>query len=123
MEKKIGFFLFTCLFALFLTSCDEVLSVVTVGDDGEKIINNYVSIIGNTVYDESVSLKSWEEIELLKEEDIDLDGLLFKIVNKKDKIVVLGDEEAAIEITFFEGGYNFKFFGSMDSLNETFRDL
>ncbi|WP_296014583.1 hypothetical protein [uncultured Treponema sp.] len=123
MKKKIRFFLFTCLFALFLTSCDEVLSVVTVGDDGKKIVNNYVSMIGDTVYDESVSLKSWEELELLKEENIDLDDLLFKIVNKKDKIIVLGDEEAAIEITFFEGGYKFKLFGSMDSLNEAFKDL
>ena len=123
MKKKIRFFLFTCLFALFLTSCDEVLSVVTVGDDGEKIVNNYVSMIGDTVYDESVSLKSWEELELLKAENIDLDDLLFKIVNKKDKIIVLGDEEAAIEITFFEGGYKFKLFGSMDSLNEAFKDL
>ncbi|WP_296028957.1 hypothetical protein [uncultured Treponema sp.] len=123
MKKKIRFFLFTCLFALFLTSCDEVLSVVTVGDDGEKIVNNYVSMIGDTVYDESISLKSWEELELLKEENIDLDDLLFKIVNKKDKIIVLGNEEAAIEITFFEGGYKFKLFGSMDSLNEAFKDL
>lgn len=123
MKKKIRFFLFTCLFALFLTSCDEVLSVVTVGDDGEKIVNNYVSMIGDTVYDESVSLKSWEELELLKEENIDLDDLLFKIVNKKDKIIVLGNEEAAIEITFFEGGYKFKLFGSMDSLNKAFNDL
>lgn len=80
-------------------------------------------MIGDTVYDESVSLKSWEELELLKEENIDLDDLLFKIVNKKDKIIVLGDEEAAIEITFFEGGYKFKLFGSMDSLNEAFKDL
>ena len=123
MKKKFGFFLFICLFALFLTSCDEVLSVVTVGDDGKKIVNNYVSMIGDTVYDESVSLKSWEELELLKEENIDLDDLLFKIVNKKDKIIVLGNEEAAIEITFFEGGYKFKLFGSMDSLNEAFKDL
>lgn len=121
MKKKLGLALFLCLFAFLLTSCDEVLSVVTVNKDGQKIVNNYVSMFGNKVYDESVTLKSWQDLDVFNEYDsIDMEDLLFKIVNKKENIVVLGDEKAAIEITFFDGGYKYMLFSSMDELNKMF---
>ena len=121
MKKKICLALFLCLLAFLLTSCDEVLSVVTVNKDGEKVVNNYVSMFGNKVYDESVTLKSWKDIELFNDYDgIDMEDLLFKIVNKKEKLVVLGDEKAAIEISFFDGGYKYKLFSSMEELNNMF---
>ena len=121
MKKKICLALFLCLLAFLLTSCDEVLSVVTVNKDGEKVVNNYVSMFGNKVYDESVTLKSWKDIELFNDYDgIDMEDLLFKIVNKKENLVVLGDEKAAIEISFFDGGYKYKLFSSMEELNNMF---
>ena len=121
MKKKICLALFLCLLAFLLTSCDEVLSVVTVNKDGEKVVNNYVSMFGNKVYDESVTLKSWKDIELFNDYDgIDMEDLLFKIVNKKGNLVVLGDEKAAIEISFFDGGYKYKLFSSMEELNNMF---
>ncbi|MGP1586712.1 MAG: hypothetical protein ACTTHG_00025 [Treponemataceae bacterium] len=121
MRKKLGVVFFLCLFAFLFTSCDEVLSVVTLDENGEKIVNNYVSTFSDTVYDESISFKSWHDIELFEETDIlEKDELLFKIENKKENIVVLGDEESAIEISFFEGGYKYKLFTSMDSLSELF---
>lgn len=121
MEKKICLALFLCLLAFLLTSCDEVLSVVTVNKDGEKVVNNYVSMFGNKVYDESVTLKSWKDIELFNDYDgIDMEDLLFKIVNKKENLVVLGDEKTAIEISFFDGGYKYKLFSSMEELNNMF---
>ena len=121
MKKKLGLALFLCLFAFLLTSCDEVLSVVTVNKDGEKVVNNYVSMFGNKVYDESVTLKSWKDIELFNDYDgIDMEDLLFKIVKKKENLVVLGDEKAAIEISFFDGGYKYKLFSSMEELNNMF---
>lgn len=124
MKKKLGIFLFSCFLALLLTSCDEVLSVVTVNESGEKVVNNYVSLFGNKVYDESASLKSWKDINLFSEsEEVDLNDLLFTIENKKENIVVLGDKNAAIELTFFDGGYNYKLFSSMESLNEAMSNI
>lgn len=118
MKRKFGIILFLCFLTLLLTSCDEVLSVVTVDRNGKKVVNNYVStIISNTVYDETVSLKSWRDI-FSEDESIDLDDLLFKIVNKKEKIVVLGNKEVAVEIYFFDGGYKYTVFSSMGSLSD-----
>ena len=62
MKKKLGIILFSCLLAFLLTSCDEVLSVVTAGKDGEKVVNNYVSVISDKVYDDTVTFKSWQDI-------------------------------------------------------------
>ncbi len=122
MKRKLGLALFLCLFAFLLTSCDEVLSVVTADKDGKKVVNNYVSMFANTVYDESISLKTWRNIELFKEnETVDMDSLLFKIENKKENLVVLGDEKSAIEIRFFEGGYKYRLFSSMEELNRMFK--
>ena len=122
MKKKLGFLLFSCLLALLLTSCDEVLSVVTVGENGEKVVNSYVSMFGDKVYDETASFKSWKDIELLSEEDaVDMDDLLFKIESKKENVVVLGDKDAAIEISFFDGGYKYTLFASTDSLSNAFK--
>ena len=103
---------------VLLTSCDEVLSVVTAGENGEKIVNNYVSIISDKVYDETVTFKSWQDLDIVN--DVVKDNLLFKIENKKEKIVVLGDKDAAIEISFFDGGYKYTVFSSMESLNHMF---
>ncbi|MBQ0051793.1 MAG: hypothetical protein KBT11_07005 [Treponema sp.] len=120
MKKRLGLFLFLGLFAFLLTACNEVLSVVTPGENGEKKINNYVLMLGDTVYDETASMKSWENMDFFKK-DIDVNNLLFKIENKKDKMVVFGDEKAAVELTFGEGSYKYKFFASMDALNEAFK--
>lgn len=121
MKKKIGVVLFSLLLVLLLSSCDEVLSVVTVGENGEKIVNNYVSVISDKFYDETVTLKSWQDIDFIKDEEfIEIDDLLFKIENKKENIVVFGDEESAIEISFFDGGYKYTVFSSIESLNRMF---
>lgn len=118
MKKKIGILFFSLLLAVLLTSCDEVLSVVTAGENGEKIVNNYVSIISDKVYDETMTFKSWQDIDIVN--DVEKDDLLFKIENKKEKIVVVGDKNAAIEISFFDGGYKYTVFSSMESLNHMF---
>lgn len=121
MKKKIGVVLFSLLLVFLLSSCDEVLSVVTVGENGEKIVNNYVSVISDKFYDETVTLKSWRDIDFIKDEEfIEIDDLLFKIENKKENIVVFGDEESAIEISFFDGGYKYTVFSSIESLNRMF---
>ena len=121
MKKKIGVVLFSLLIVFLLSSCDEVLSVVTVGENGEKIVNNYVSVISDKFYDETVTLKSWRDIDFIKDEEfIEIDDLLFKIENKKENIVVFGDEESAIEISFFDGGYKYTVFSSIESLNRMF---
>lgn len=121
MKKKLGILLFSLFLTVLLTSCGEVLSVVTAGKDGEKVVNNYISILNDKVYDETASFKSWKDVTILDDEDVlELDDLLFKIVNKKDQIVVLGDEDAAVEISFFEGGYKYTVFTSMESLNHMF---
>ena len=121
MKKKLVVLLFSCLLAILFTSCDEVLSVVTAGKDGEKVVNNYVSVIGDKVYDETVTFKSWQDLDIVNDEEVlEKDNLLFKIENKKDKIVVLGNEDAAIEIAFFDGGYKYTVYSSMESLNHMF---
>ncbi|MDE5899205.1 MAG: hypothetical protein K2H09_08100 [Treponemataceae bacterium] len=122
MKRKLGMFLFSCLLVLLITSCDEVLSVVTPGENGEKVVNNYVSMLGDKVYDESVSMKTWNDIDIFEDEDIVamMDNLLFKIENDKERIVVLGDKDTAVEISFFDGGYTYTVFSSMESLNRMF---
>lgn len=122
MKKKLGMLFASCLLVLLITSCDEVLSVVTLGENGEKVVNNYVAMISDKVYDESVSMKAWNNIDIFEDEDIVemMDDLLFKIINKKEKIVVLGDKDGAIEISFFDGGYKYTIFTSMESLNHMF---
>lgn len=120
MKKKLGILLFSCLLIILLTSCDEVLSVVTENESGEKVVNNYVSMFDDTVYDESASIKSWRDIDLFEGADIDeiIDDLLFKIENKKENLVVFGNEDAAVEISFFDGGYNYKIYTSIDSVDQ-----
>ncbi len=122
MKKKIAM-LFLCLLAFLITSCDEVLSVVTANENGEKIVNNYISLFGDTVYDESVSMKNWQTGDILNESGIDTTNLLFKIENKKDHLVVLGDKEVAVELSFFDGGYKYKLFASSDSMNNAFSNI
>lgn len=124
MKKKFLILLLSCLATFLLTSCDEVLSVVTVDENGEKVVNNYVSLFADKVYDESVSFKSWNDIELLsKEKAVEMNDLLFKIENKKENIVVLGDKESAIELSFFDGGYKYTLFASTDSLSESMNSI
>ena len=120
-RKNLGYFFFSCLLALLLTSCDEVLSVVTAGEDGEKVVNNYVSVISDKVYDDTVTFKSWQDIDIVEASElVEKDNLLFKIENKKENIVVLGDKDAALEIEFFDGGYKYTAYASMESLNRMF---
>ena len=124
MKKKLLILLLSCLAAFLLTSCDEVLSVVTVDENGEKVVNNYVSLFADKVYDESVSFKSWNDIELLsKEKTVEMNSLLFKIENKKENIVVLGDKESGVELSFFDGGYKYTLFASTDSLSESMNSI
>lgn len=124
MKKKIGVLIFSCLLAFLFISCDEVLSVVTSNEDGKKNVNNYVLMWQDTVYDETASFNSWKDITLLEEDNLDSivnsDEILFKIVNKKDKLVVFGDKKSAVEITFIEGGYTFKLFASQEQMNKMF---
>ncbi|MBO5236574.1 MAG: hypothetical protein J6B32_05645 [Spirochaetaceae bacterium] len=115
MKRKISIILLLCLFVLLLTSCNEVLSVVTLDEYGEKVLHQYILMYEDTVYDETITLKSWNSSNIFSDQDeIDMDELLFKIENKKENIVVLGDEACAIELSFFDGGCDFKFFYSMD---------
>ena len=118
MKKKIWFLM--GVFSLFLMGCDDVLTVVTVNEDGEKVIRSYVSFIGNTVYDSTVNLRNWREVEHIKDSDLSSDNLLFTIVNNKEKIVVLGNADAAMEISFFEGGYKYVLYMATDGLSEIF---
>lgn len=122
MKRKLGVLFALGLLVLLITSCDEVLSVVTVGENGEKVVNNYVSMFSDKVYDESVSMKTWNNIDIFEDEDFVemMDDLLFKIESKKEKVVVLGDEDTAIEISFFDGGYKYTIFSSMADLNRMF---
>lgn len=121
MKKKFSLAVLICSLLLLLTSCDEVLSVVTVGEDGKKVVNNYVSMIAETVYDESVTLKSWRDTDLFDgEEIVKMNNLIFQIEDKERNIVVMGDKEAAVEIAFFDGGYKYKVFVSADTLSKAF---
>jgi hypothetical protein len=108
------------VFSLFLMGCDDVLSVVTVNENGEKVFHHYISLIGDTVYDTTVKLKNWPEAEQLKDDDFSSENLLFTIVNQKENIVVLGTSEYAMEIKFFDGGYKYTAFLSADSLSGAF---
>lgn len=119
MKKKLGIGLILCLMALLFTSCGEILSVVTLDKNGKKVVNNYTSMFGDTVYDETVSFKSWRDSNIFGENNsINMDELLFKIENKKENIVVLGDKNAAIELCFFDGGYKYTLYTSMDSMDD-----
>jgi len=109
------------VFLLFLMGCDDVLSVVTVNEKGEKVIHNYISLIGDTVYDATVSLKNWKDMELLKDDDFSSENLLVTIVSKKENIVVLGTADYAMEIKFFDGGYKYTVFMSADGLSDAFK--
>lgn len=121
MKKKLCLGVLVCSLLLLLTSCDEVLSVVTVGEDGKKVVNSYVSMIAETVYDESVTLKSWRDTDLFDgEEIVKMNNLIFQIEDKERNIVVMGDKETAVEIAFFDGGYKYKVFVSADTLSEAF---
>jgi hypothetical protein len=100
--------------------CDDFLSVVTVNENGEKVINSYVSLIGETVYDSTVSLRNWRETEQINNYNLFSDDLLFTIVNNTEKIVVLGSDKAAIEINFFDGGYKYTAYLSTDGLSDAF---
>lgn len=120
MKKKLKLFLVLGLLAILLTSCDEVLSLVTEGENGEKNVTNYISLMGNTVYDQTVSIKDWEKTEVFNTYDEEnfnnfKNNLIFKNVNKKDKIVVVADKDTAYEITFFDGGYKYKAFITMEA--------
>jgi hypothetical protein len=94
--------------------CGDVLSVVTVNENGEKVFHNYISLIGDTVYDATVKLKNWKEMEQFKTDNFAFENLLFMIVNQKENIVVLGTDKYAIEIKFFDGGYKYTSFMSAD---------
>lgn len=111
MKKKLGALLFSCLLVFLLASCDEVLSMVTCNESGEKVVHNYVSLMKDTVYNETVSLKTWHDIDFLKEADFG--EMLFTIENKKENVVVLGDADKAAEIKFFDGGYKYTLFASL----------
>ena len=65
--KKIWFVI--PVFALFLMGCEDILTVVTVNENGEKVIHSYISIMGNNVYDSTVNLRNWRDIEELKDDD------------------------------------------------------
>jgi len=71
------------VFSLFLMGCDDVLSVVTVNEQGEKVIHTYILLIGKTVYDATVSLRNWRDMDHLKDGDFSSENLLFTIVNNK----------------------------------------
>jgi len=119
MKKKIWFVI--VVFSLFLMGCDDVLTVVTINEKGEKVIHNYISLIGNTVYDSTVSIKNWRDMEQIKnDDDFSSDNLLFTIVNNKENIVVLGNAEAAVEISFFDGGYKYTAYVSAYGLSNAF---
>ena len=109
------------VFSLLFMGCDGVLSVVTVNEKGEKIFHNYVSLMGETIYDASVSLKNWQDLEQLKDDDFSSGNLLFTIVNEKENIIVLGTAEYALEIKFFDGGYRYLMFMAADGLSEAFK--
>jgi len=119
--KKLATAVVIGVFSLFLTGCYDVLSVVTVNKNGEKVVHNYISLIDGTVYDATVRLKNWQDTEQLKDDDFSSEDLLFTIVSKKENIVVLGTTEYAMEIKFFDGGYKYTAFMSADGLLEAFK--
>jgi len=108
------------VFSLILMGCDNILTVITVDKNGEKVVHNYISMIGDTVYDATVSLKNWQDLDQLKEDDFFSGDLIFTIVSNKENVVVLGTSESAAEIKFFDGGYKYMAFVSVDSLSNAF---
>jgi len=119
MKKNFWFLMVMIVFSLFLMGCDDVLTVVTVNENGEKVLRSYISFFGNTVYDSTISLRNWRDVGYIFE-DLSSENLLFTIVNNKENIVVLGDAEAAVEISFFDGGFRYTMYMSADSLSEIF---
>jgi capsule polysaccharide modification protein KpsS len=110
-------------FSLFLMGCGDVLTVLTVNEDGEKVYYTYISLGDHTVYDSTVTLKNWQDVEHLKflnEDDSWADNLLFKNVKNKENIVVLANAKAAIEISFFDGGYKYALYMPTDGLSKAF---
>ena len=116
--KKVLFVMI--VFSLFLMGCEDILTVVTVNENGEKVVHNYISLMGNNVYDATINLRNWRNIEELRNDDFSSDNLLFQIVNNSENIVVLGNADAAIEISFFDGGYRYTVYMSADSLTNAF---
>ena len=108
------------VFSLFFIGCDDVLSIVTVNEDGEKIFHNYVSLVGYTVYDAAMSLRNWQDIEQLDDDDFSSENLLFTIVSESENIIVLGSDKYAMEIKFFDGGYRYTVFISAAGLLESY---
>lgn len=121
MKKKTGILILLLLCAFLFTSCDEVLSVVTENKNGEKVVNNYISMYKNSVYDKSVTIDSWENLVMFKGKNaIDKNKLLFTIKDKKENILVAGDAKSAVEVKFIDEGYTYTIFSSMDSMNKAF---
>lgn len=119
MKKKIIVCVSLFVMAFFLTSCGDLLSVVTKDDNGGKKVMNYISLVEDTVYDESASMKTWRELELFDDEyGIKQENLLFQIENKKENIVVLGNDEVALEFKFFDGGYNIVVYSALGDLED-----
>ena len=118
MKKKK--WLLMAVLSLFLMGCDDVLTVVTVNEDGERVTLSYISFISNTVYDSTISLTNWRDVDRIRDGDLSSDNLLFTIVNNTEKIVVFGDAEIAMEIRFFGGGYRYTMFFATDGLSEIF---
>lgn len=124
-QNKNKLILFLLLLLVFLfTSCDEVLTVVTENENGEKIVTKYISFIGEKVYDNSASFKNWEENDQVDYflEEIE-DECTFTIKNSKDQIVVLGNEESALELKFFEGGYSYMLYMNATTIEQTNKAL
>ena len=117
--KKKWFLILILIFSMFLMGCEDILTVVTVNEDGEKVVRSYISIIGNNVYDATINFRNWRYIEELNNDDFTSDQL-FQIVNNSQNIVVIGNADAAIEISFFDGGYRYTVYMSADSLSEAF---
>ena len=81
----------------YMSQLRKYVASLTYALDGKKIVNSYVSMITDKVYDESSSVKSWQDIDIFEgEEIVNMDNLLFKIINKKENIVVFGDKDAAV---------------------------
>ena len=123
--KKFSLVALLCLIMLLITGCyDEVLSVVTCDKSGKKTVHNYISSRDYTVYDEDISLNSWQDVVVYGDsikDAFEKKDLIFKIENKKENVVVLGDEFYAVEMAFFEGGCTLTIFSSInfdDSLLE-----
>jgi hypothetical protein len=118
--KKLAFTLVIGVFLFFLMGCD-VISVVTVNDSGEKVIHTFISLMGETVYDATVSVNNWREMAHFNEWNLSSEDLLFSIVSRQDNMVVLGTADYAIEVKFFDGGYKYMMFVSSDGLSNAFR--